>query len=606
MPQVPSTDVALSAWQIAYVKSQQTNIAPRLNSMFLERLLVQQEGRFSIQEVKRGLERQGRTAKNNMAVVLRQRIRQAYGANATNLNTCDILPSSIGYINKTYWLDKQVASTATLDREKFRCIQESDAELSNAVLADFYNDLHEKLAAALEGLLYSTNGTDFNYIGSLPALNNPGAPRPYGVLPLLEADGKTVNPAGLMSFQQDMMQVGAGNNYFALGNSRAMAYALAQKMQVPNLNGYDLTVTKEMLNAAKIMNSFMIANAFPGIDNPLLVIEDGALAFVSEPLYPTPIEGNGQRMWSQQHPNLPGVWINITETIGTVCEANTAPTIQWVGTIVFNLIGKMTCDYEGNFFSEGNRGVYLYDITCADGGMCDLPNRSTAFPNFILPYGKDCTPEEVCDTACRLDRLQIGYNSIAGDDYAVFTVVFTPAAGGSQPTGYVWSINGSVVVGQTQNSLIVDLSGLNDGDVVTVEAIGSADCTAVTAFEPFVLPDAFRGILRVTNFNGGAVLVNGATLDLGSIEQDGVLQFALGVSALNLPVVVATIAGSASSILFYPTLSLPATLTVGAPEDFVTDVLDTTVLGVVNGSITITSNATDDIFVINYTYTVTV
>jgi len=603
MPQVPSTDVALSAWQISYVKAQETNLAPRLNSMFLERLLVQQEGRFSIQEVKRGLERQGRTGKNNMAVVLRQRVRQAYGANASNLNTCDILPSSIGYINKTYWLDKQVASTATLDREKFRCIQEGDAELTNAVLGDFYNDLHEKLAAALEGLLYSTNGTDFNYIGSLPALANSGSPRPYGVLPLLEADGKTVNPAGLMSFQQDMMQVGAGNNYFALGNTRAMAYALAQKMQVPNLNGYDLTVTKEMLNAAKIMNSFMIAGAFAGIDNPLLVIEDGALAFVSEPLYPAPIEGNGQRMWSQEHPNLPGVWINITETIGTVCEANTAPTIQWVGTIVFNLIGKMTCDYEGNFFSEGNRGVYLYDITCADGGMCNLPNRSTAFPSFILPYGKDCTPEAVCDTTCRLDTQKVGYKTIAGENYAVFTVVFTPAAGGSQPTSYLWEINGSDVVGETQNSLVIALADLNDGDVVTVEAIGSANCTAVTAFEPFVLPDAFRGVLTVVNTDGFVVLTNGVTINAGNITQDDTQNINLDLSAIGADVIVSNI--TYTGVL---DIAVPATLPQTISEGGILSVnaqYDSTVLGAKTGSLVIQTNAAgDEFFIVNFTWNV--
>ena len=605
MPQVPSTDVALSAWQIAYVKSQQTNIAPRLNSMFLERLLVQQEGRFNIQEVKRGLERQGRTGKNNMAVVLRQRIRQAYGANATNLNTCNILPSSIGYINKTYWLDKQVASTATLDREKFRCIQESDAELSNAVLADFYNDLHEKLAAALEGLLYSTNGTDFNYIGSLPALNNPGAPRPYGILPLLEADGKTVNPAGLMSFQQDMMQVGAGNNYFALGNTRAMSYALAQKMQVPNLNGYDLTVTKEMLNAAKIMNSFMIANAFAGINNPLLVIEDGALAFVSEPLYPTPIEGNGQRMWSQQHPNLPGVWINITETIGTVCEANTAPTIQWVGTIVFNLIGKMTCDYEGNFFSEGNRGVYLYDITCADGGMCNLPNRSTAFPNFILPYGKDCTPEEVCDVTCRLDRLKVGYKTIAGENYAVFTVVFTPAAGGSQPTSYVWEINGSVVVGETENSLVIALADLNDGDVVTAEAIGSANCTAVTAFEPFVLPEGLCGSISAVLSPTFDPVLNGSTINAGSFAENATATIRVNISALvnNINVASAVRSGTAATLIVAP--AVPDTLVVGGGDISLDLVLDTAIgTGSFTSTVTVTSNACDAVFTYTVNWTV--
>jgi len=309
-------------------------------------------------------------------------------------------------------------------------------------------------------------------------------------------------------------------------------------------------------------------------------------------------------MWSQQHPNLPGVWINITETIGTVCEANTAPTIQWVGTIVFNLIGKMTCDYEGNFFSEGNRGVYLYDITCADGGMCDLPNRSTAFPNFILPYGKDCAPEAVCDTTCRLDTQKVGYKTIAGVDYAIFTVVFTPAAGGSQPTSYVWEINGSVVVGEDENSLIVALADLNDGDVVTAEAVGSANCEADVAFAPFVLPDAFRGTLRVVNSGSGEAITNGATLNLGSITQGKTLQFTLALSALIKDVSVTALSASASSALTH-LFVLPLALTVGAADEYITDILDTTALGVISGSITITSDATDDIFVINYTYTVT-
>jgi len=603
---VPTVDTTLSAWKVAYINAQNAQEAPRLTSMFLERLMVQQRGRWDMLEVKRGIERQGLT-KNGLAVVLRRRVRPAYGNNATNLDLCSDIPSSLGYINKTYMLDQQVAATAILDKEKFRCLNQSDIDSTNAVLGDFYNELHERLGNSLEGMLYSKDGSgNYKYIGSLPALDSPGAPRPYAEIPLLNADGKTINPAGLLAFQQDMNAVGASSNYFALGNTRAMAYAMAQNIQVPNLNGYNLNVTNDILSASKIMNSFLVANAFAGITNPFVVIEDGALAFASAPLYPLGqvVEGDGQRMWSQEHPNLPGVYINITETIEKVCDANTLPTIKWVGTIIFALIGKMTCDYEGNFFSEANNGVYLYDIKCADEGMCELPNRSVLLPNFVMPYGKDCVPETVCDTACRLDGLQVGYKEINGVNYAVFNVVFTPGAGGGLPEEFEWSVNGSPDPDEKDSIFLIAVDDLNNGDVVSVSAIGSLDCDAEFSFEPFVLPDVYRGVLTVTDVTGSdVILTNGATINAGNIAQDDTLNVNLDLSVIGRDVIVSAITYTGVLDIAVPA-TLPQTIIDGG--NLAVDAqYDTTVLGAKTGSVVIQTDAAgDEFFIVNFTWNV--
>lgn len=606
MATTPSVDVQQNWWHISAVDAQETPRKLRTNSMFLVKLLQQQQGRFQLEEVKRDLQRKG-LSKNNLAVQITQAVTPPFGTNAGGADACTPATED-GYISRIYMLDKMVTQKMTIDREVFKCQKQSDEALIRRKFSDFWYGLHEQIAQAAEALLYSKNGTSFAYIGALPSLTNPGAPRPFDVLPLLKADGLTVNPTGLLTFQQDMMAVGAGEDYFALGAIRAMAYAKAQQMTVPNLSGYNVDAINDDLPAAKILNSYAIGNAFlaDGITNPLLVIEDGALQFASAPYFNTTevIEGKGQKFWSMEHPNLPGVWVNITETVNEVCELNTYPTTTWTGTIIFNLIGKMTCDYEGGFFSEGNSGVYLYDIVCSDAGMCGLDNRTTNFPSYIQTFGKECEAEPVCDTACRLDMLQVGYKTIAGVNYAVFTVVFTPAAGGSQPTSYLWEINGSTVVGETENSLVVALSDLNDGDVVTATPIGSDNCEVEAAFEPFVLPDAFKGTLRVVNSIGGATVVNGATLDLGNIVQNDPAGFSFEITALNFDIAVSAITASAGTTLFSP--PTPFTVAAASLGEPLAAILDTGVLGVISGSITITSNATDGIFIINYTYTVTV
>jgi len=602
----PTVETALSAWKIAYINAQNAQEAPRLTSMFLKRLTVQQMGRWDMLEVKRGIERQGLT-KNGLAVVLRRRVRPAYGNNAMNLDLCSDVESSLGYVNRTYMLDQQVAATAIIDKEKFRCLNQSDIDSTNAVLADFYNELHERLGNSLESMLYSKDGSgNYKYIGSLPALSSPGVPRPYAEIPLLNADGKTINPAGLLAFQQDMNAVGASSNYFALGNTRAMAYAMAQNIQVPNLNGYNLNVTNDILSASKIMNSFLIANAFTDISNPFVVIEDGALAFASAPLYPLGqvIEGDGQRMWSQEHPNLPGVYINITETIEKVCDANTLPKIKWVGTVIFALIGKMTCDYEGNFFSEANNGVYRYDIKCADEGMCELPNRSVLLPNFVMPYGKDCVPEQVCDPTCRLDGLQVGYKEINGVNYAVFNAVFTAGAGGGLPEEFEWSINGSADPDEKDSIFLIAVDDLNDGDVVSVSAIGSLDCDAEFSFEPFVLPDAFRGVLTVINTDGFVVLTNGVTINAGNITQDDTQNINLDLSVIGPDVIVSNITYTGVLDIAVPA-TLPQTISEGGGNLSVNAQYDSTVLGAKTGSLLIQSNAAgDEFFIVNFTWNV--
>jgi hypothetical protein len=607
MATTPSIDVQQNWWHVSMVEAQEAPRKLRTNSMFLAKLLQQQQGRFQLEEVKRDLQRKG-LSKNNLAVQITQAVTPAFGTNAGSTSACTLADED-GYISRIYMLDKMVTQKMTIDREAFKCQKQTDEALIRRKFSDFWYGLHEQIAQAAEALLYSKNGTSFAYIGALPSLTNPGAPRPFDVLPLLKADGLTVNPTGLLTFQQDMMAVGAGEDYFALGAIRAMAYAKAQQMTVPNLSGYNVGAINDDLPAAKMLNSYAIGNAFlaDGITNPLLVIEDGALQFASAPYFNTMevVEGKGQKFWSMEHPNLPGVWVNITETINEVCELNTYPTTTWTGTIIFNLIGKMTCDYDGGFFSEGNSGVYLYDIVCSDAGMCNLDNRTTNFPSYIQTFGKECEAEPVCDTACRLDMLPIGYKTIAGENYAVFTVVFTPAAGGSQPTSYVWEINGSVVVGETENSLIIALADLNDGDVVTVEAIGSANCTAVTAFEPFVLPEGLCGTISAVLSPTLDPVLNGSTINAGSFAKNAVIDaIRVNISALinNINVVSAVCSGAYATLTVSP--ALPDTLIVGGANMSLDMALSTAVGGNYTSTVTVTSNACDAVFTYTVNWTV--
>ena len=603
MATMPSEDVQRNWWHISSVEAQQQPRPLSRNSMLLPRLLMQRNSKWSLLEVKRNLERVG-LEKNNMAVQVRYRVTPPVGTNAGSTDNCTPVASG-GYKSRTYMLDKRITQKMTLDLEKFKCEKESDVELTRAEFSDFWLGIMEQISYETEKLIYAHAGSNFAYIGKLPPFDSLGAPRPFDTLPLLEANGKTVNPTGLQSFMQDMDAVGAGDNYFAVGNTRALAYATALNMTVPNQSGYNVGALGTSLQSSKILNSYFVGGAFSdlGVNNPLVVIEEGALFFASAPLFNTAQAtlGKGQKMFSMEHPNMKGVWVNITETISEVCEGDTLPTITWLGSVVFNIIGKMTCDIDGSFFNEGNNGVYLYDITCSDAGMCDLPNRTANVASNLLSFGKECAPVELCDADCTMFKLPIGYKEVLGETFAVFTVVFTPGAGGSQPSSFAWEINGTPAL-ETSNSLMVNIDLLNNGDTITVTAADGAGCTAEATFN-YEFPDVLRGVLQVKNTIGGAVLTSGVTLNLGDIVQNDLAGFSFLMTALNWDIAVSAIAASASATLFSPPI-IPFTITTASLGESLSAALDTTVLGVISGSITITSDAVDEIFVINYTYTV--
>lgn len=601
----PTAEIINNGWRNSYIvaQSRQGAIQPRPKSMVLEKLLASQRGRFYTIDVKSRLASKDPN-KNDISVTLVKLKRDNFGANALFDSACT--PASTSeQLARSYKLGRYIQNKMSLSLEDFACMLPDNTALADQKMQQFWVGLHEQLSVAVEQYIYSEK-----FIGKLPALTTGGAPRNFANLPALKADGFTLNPRAELDIMEDMAAANAGS-YFTVGGTRMQAYQIAQKIASPALAGYDPSKLDSITGAQAVVSPMVAASAYIqglGIQNPMLVIEDGALALVSAPLRPlgTIQEGKGQRFWSVEHPNLPGIFVNITETINEVCDVNGRYTITWAGSIIYDVIGEMSCDADGNIWSDGTamKGVYLYDLVCTDDTLCDAPNRIAALPDFSQAYDKSCTNDIVCaaDAGCSLNVVT-GYrvDPDSGKLYLILTATFNTSLGASQPTGFNWAVN-AVALPETTAIVSVDTALLNDGDVITVSAKDSLDCEKLVTY---VVTNLQQNCTTVICAMDDVEYLDGDTVDLGIIAQGSArtIRQNFSVAAGQATVTNATASGDYTDLVINSTLPYVMTPS-SALLDIDTD-LDTATLGAKSVTTTVTHDGCDGEFVITLTYTVT-
>jgi hypothetical protein len=608
----PSAELENNAWKMSTLFAQNNDFSSRQASMLLQKLVISQMSNRHYLRVAAERVRQNGLQKAGLAVKLQYRKRKAYGAGA-NLegSICNTTPGT-EYVTKSYYLDKKVEHTITVSQERYRCIEAADREQFLFDLAQGYSDLTDRFANGVESQLYSKNADgSYKYIGKLPSYEGIAqTPRDYGTLAVLEADGKEINLAGWTSFMNDMRAVDV-REWIALGGSRLEYFSKLAGVSSPNQRGFNLALL-DIMPETKTMHSEMVYPAFrnDALGKPMVVIEDGAIYIASAPYYEgtfpeTQLEA-GTRRYSIPHPTLPDIFINIEEKVDDTCDSLTIPDIIFNMSIVYTIIARGECDYDAGFHTLGDKGLYLYYLQCSDESGCDLPEYFTQIPDYTQPFNKNCDVDLVCaaEEPCSMSLSPLGVQNIAGVYYAVFNATFKPSAGSTQDGGFVWQINGVTVVGQTTNILTVLVDDLTNGDVISVGAADVAGCEDLAVTVVADLP-ALCGTLRATLSPTFEPVLNGATIDLGSVVKNASLENRVNFSAIGFDVDVASAVRSGVSATLTPSPSLPTTLIASGGDLSLDLALDTSAEGSFSTTVTVTSDACDKAFEYTVTWVVT-
>lgn len=601
-----SNDVINNAWHNSYVVAQNRAgaVQPQVKSMVLEKILVSSRGKFStLGEVKTRINSQN-PQKNNYTVTVVKFKRKRYGENGLFTDACEPTTSPTN-LSRPYTLRRFVDAKVTLNENDFACMLQDNASIADFQIQSFFAELHSKLAVAVENQIYSKE-----YIGKLPALTAGGAMRSFASLPVLKADGNTLNPRAELDLMQDIQYAGIGQ-YFMVGGTRLGAYQIAQKIASPALAGYDPSKL-DMLPAARALMSPMVgASAYIqglGLTNPALLIEDGALLFVSAPIHPLGqirTVGN-QRFWSVEHPTLPGAFVNIVETPSQVCDVNGRPVMTWAGSIVYDVIGEMTCDSEGNIWSDGEafKGVYLYDLACSDDVMCDATNRTAPIADFSKPYDKNCNIDTVCaaDSACRLQVSQ-GYfkEPISGQLLLVLNANFTPSSGATVPTVFEWAINGTPYP-EVGAIVALDTAVLNNGDVITVSAKDSLDCEA---YFNYVVANLQQNCETLLASIDGDFYIDGDNIALGSFVKNTAKVATITYTSAggNITIASVTAIGASTGAVASPTL--PTVISSATSGVTLAVTLDTSAEGAQSTTVKMEHDGCDGSLELTLNFTVT-
>lgn len=599
-----SQDVINNGWKQSYINAQTGTVQARPKSMVLERLLAgSTNGRFRVLgEVKRRFNTKDPN-KENFTVTVAKIKRRAYGADSDFSDACTPTTSP-QMLARAYTLRRFVQDKITLNEDDFACLMADNTTLAQSQFDSFWAGLHEKFSAAVESLIYSPE-----YIGKLPALNTFGAPRAYADLAALRADGITLNPRAELDLMQDMEASGAGN-YFMVGGTRLAAYQLAKRIASPALAGYDPSKIATIEGQGAIVSNMLAGSPYIaglGLTNPVLVIEDGALQIVSAPIHPlgAPRVGSGQRFWSVEHPNLRGVYVNIIETISDVCDPNGRLITTWSGTILFDIIGEMSCDADGNIWSDGEamKGVYLYNLTCSDDTLCDAPNRIAALPNFAKDYNKNCDVDMVCaaDATCSITLSQ-GYlpDPETGRLLMILTANATASAGGTPATLFEWSVNGNVLP-ETTSIISIDTALLADGDVIKVVGMDSLACSNETSL---VVENLQQNCGTLTANFDNAFYLDGDTINLGNVNQNSAKTVDITFAAVGYAINVLSITSTGDVVSTANVPAVPVTLAAGGAGVVTTVTLKTTTLGANQAIVTVSHEGCDGEFVLQINFDV--
>jgi hypothetical protein len=589
-----SAELINNAWKNSYRAARGIAYRTHNTSGFIERFILGQTDNpnYRLTQAANDLRREGMIKKGKQ-VNLMVRVAPNFAAGSFDPHdACDSTAATAQWVTKGFYIDKVVTHEIKLDMEQYKCINEDAAQIVSEELAFAYSRLTEKFSIAVEKQLYNEKlGKLPSYVGGVGQI-----PRDFGIAPVYMANGRELNEAAIGIFDADMRAAGVSSgNWWATTATRGMKYAKQIGATFINERGTDWQMFNSIVEA-QYVNSAILASELkpanvagaPANGSPMLVIENGAFFIVSAPYYqvadfaaaPQMSMEPGVRRYSIAHPTLPGVFIDIVESVETQCaEFHNLPAVRIQMSINYTLLSRTDCDYENAPFSKGKTGAYLYYLTCEDTGACDTPDYEYAAPVVVYPFEKPCNVDVTCaaDLACRVSVSAPAFLQQGNNTFALFTALVTPSAGASNPASYAWLLNGAPYATTDSPNLLVNITDLSDGDVISLVYEDSLDCAQTVAFTPIDFEaQGICGTLIVSYLSNEVQPDD--VINLGNLPQTGAgvtTPIVLNLGAAGFAIVpTASVIGSATGVVVSP-----ATIVVGAATGTATVSLKTEDLG---------------------------
>lgn len=612
-----SAELINNAWKNSYRSARGIAYRTHNTNGFIERFILGQTDNpnYRLTEAANELRREGMIKKGKQ-VNLMVRVAPEFSAGSFDPhNACNSTAATAQWVTKGFYIDKVVTHEILLNMEQYKCVNQSAADIVSDELGFAYSRLTEKFSIAVEKQLYKEKlGKLPSYVGGIGQ-----TPRDFGVAPVYMANGRELNEAAIGIFDADMRAAGVSTgNWWATTATRGMKYAKQIGATFINERGTDFQrmgaiVDAQYVESAILASELKPANVpgAPAGGSPMLVIENGAFFIVSAPYYqatdfavaPQMSMEPGVRRFSIPHPTLPGVFIDIVESVESQCsEIHNLPAVRIQMTINYTLLSRTDCDYENAPFSKGKTGAYLYYLTCEDTGACDIPDYEYAAPVVVFPFEKPCDVDVTCaaDLACKVTAYSVAYQNTGGATFALFVATVTPSAGASNPTSYQWLLNGAPYASTGNPSLLIDITELADGDVVSLVYEDTLECAQTVDFAPIDLAEQGVCGTLIVAYDGGE-LASDDLIALGNLAQTGAgistpLVLNLGAAGFETSVSANTTGTVNSAVLS------TASLAVGTNTGTYTINLKTEGLGAGAGTAIITTCAGE--FKVNFTFNV--
>lgn len=605
-----------NAYKIMPRYAQGMSYSRRRSSGVLERILMMQAAgaasdKFRLLEVRNALNEAG-LRKKGKEVVMQYRVRNAYGAGAFDPHQACADAPGVSWKAKSFYLDKIVTHSVELDLNVWKCTNVPDTNFAAELLADAIEELTANFSNDVEQEIYK------NHIGKLPSkIGGIGqTPRDFSQLAVFRANGVELNEAAEGEFATDLLMANIGR-HVVLTAALGIRYARQKQATLVNDRGTDFTAeSMQALTSAEYMHTPILAGvvnpaAYGTSGSPALVVENGSIYIASAPFYtradqqavPQIEDEPGKKRYSIAHPYLPGIFIDVVETVETQCdEFHQFPRVKLQMGINYTVISRMSCEVDNGDFNKGVNGVMLYFFNCADTGACDYDDYKYTPPVLSKPLDNKCETDVTCaaDLACKVQPYAVGFQQVGDTTFAVFAASVKPSGGANNPASYQWLLNGAPFQSTGVPTLLVDITDLSNSDVISLVYEDSADCAQTVEFAPIDLENQGVCGTLIVAYDGAELQANDV-LALGNLPQTGAgigtpLVFNLGAANFALAI-NAGVVGSANSAALST-----STLAIGANTGTYTVQLKTEALGAGNAEITFVTCAGD--FKVNVTFTV--
>lgn len=317
---------------------------------------------------------QGNGKKYNMA--RRFYPRKGGDNSAENMTFCNVTGDSDPYKEDVVTIRyEHISKPLILDDAMLRCLEEGRDEFVNDRLMPHIRTYLESLARKVDKITVSLAGKHMD--GS-----------DVKDLPLIKADGSTYNYLGEIQLDEDK-RAALVDELRMVGGSRLSVWAGARAIASANLNGYDATLRPAPM--APYIDDVVSREILlqKGADNGTLAIAPGALKFVSFTKFAGDFAYQSDK---QERTTIVDPFLGLEHDVLYVtdeCGEEVRRSIQF--RICYDVIGYPECWSDDPCFA-GVNDVYVYNITCDDGSLCDIADDSCEEVAGELAEGGDCTP----------------------------------------------------------------------------------------------------------------------------------------------------------------------------------------------------------------------